>query len=351
MIKKKQLNEDESDNNNNKDKIEKKISIINNKDNKINNDKNSDNSNNNKNKNNIENNNSNNNVNNSISNNINKKTKKNVININNININNQQKSNTKNTTYNINNYVCGDINNSLITSTCLNSLNHPFFNKNIINNNYNININSLRISYQKEGNRFTRARQKINAKKSFSTKVKSLKERYRNSINYYFNPVNKISLDYDEEDSIISDKESNRNNSIEYLSPQFGKKNKDAKILTLLPQTKEEIFSKAIRSILSNENMERRNSKNSNNSISKYRVNKIISSKNMTQLKNSIGEKKSKKGKRSSLLCPGLKFQIKNKKKHVTFTQQKSGKIDNNFTEKLKKMNNNNLNNIKRIKV
>ena len=97
--------------------------------------------------------------------------------------------------------------------------------------------------------------------------------------------------------------------------------------------------------------MERRNSKNSNNSISKYRVNKIISSKNMTQLKNSIGEKKSKKGKRSSLLCPGLKFQIKNKKKHVTFTQQKSGKIDNNFTEKLKKMNNNNLNNIKRIKV
>ena len=276
----------------------------------------------------------------------------NKVNINNINNNkNQNKINKKNN-YNINNYINNNININLINNNYLNpSIKHSFLNDNIINNNYNININSLRMSYQTKENKFlTRQRQKINTKKSNSTKVKSLKEKYRNSINYCPQMANKITLDDDEEeDSITSDKESENNDSKGFLSPQFAKKKKSSKIVAVIPPTKEQIFSKAIKSILSNDDNETKDTNKNNNSISKYKINKQIND-NSIQQNNNIGIHKPKVRSKRSSLCPGIRYQ--NKNKHVTFNQRKSEKIDDNF--KKKKINENIINagtdnNIRRI--
>ena len=301
-------------------------------------------------------NNNNENNNNSIKNKTNNEKKKvinfNKVNINNINNNkNQNKINKKNN-YNINNYINNNININLINNNYLNSsIKHSFLNDNIINNNYNININSLRMSYQTKENKFlTRQRQKINTKKSNSTKVKSLKEKYRNSINYCPQMANKITLDDDEEeDSITSDKESENNDSKGFLSPQFAKKKKSSKIVAVIPPTKEQIFSKAIKSILSNDDNETKDTNKNNNSISKYKINKQIND-NSIQQNNNIGTHKPKVRSKRSSLCPGIRYQ--NKNKHVTFNQRKSEKIDDNF--KKKKINENIINagtdnNIRRI--
>ena len=284
----------------------------------------------------------------------NKDNKNNIINFNNFNINNNNneiKSNTNNN-YNINNYINNNININLINNNIINStLKHSFLKKSIINNNYNINIHSLRLSYQKKENKFLiKTKQKIDPKKSNSAKVKSLKEKYRNSINFYSNTVNKISLEDEEEESITSEKESDNNSSNEFLSPQIAHKKKDSKIIPTITPTKEEIFSKAIKSILSNENNEFKKPNNKkNNSINKYKVNKKISNNNLTQTK-SIALNADKLKKKRSSLCPRLNFQYKNKNKHVTFTQKSSEKIEENEI-KNDIINNNNENNIRRVKV
>ena len=281
---------------------------------------------------------------------------KKVINFNKININNNkiQNKNNKKNNYNINNYINNNININLINNNYLNPIKHSFLNKNIINNNYNININSLRMSYQKKENKIlTRQRQKINPKKSNSAKVKSLKEKYRNSINYCSQGANKISLeddygDGDAEDSITSDKESDHKYPKGFLSPQFGKKKKSTKIIPEIPSTKEDIFTKAIKSIFSNDETETKDTNQNYNSISKYKK----ENNNIIQPKNNIGINKEKITSKRSSLCPGIRFQ--NKNKHVTFNQRKSEKIDENY--KKKKINTNlinadNDNNIRRIKI
>ena len=289
---------------------------------------------------------SNNNNENNNDNKNNQDDKNNIININNININNnnnQIKNDTKNN-YNINNYINNNININLINDNYIKTLKHSLLNKNIINNNYSININSLRMSYQKKENKFLK--QKIDPKKSNSAKVKSLKEKYRNSINL----DSKISLEDEEEESITSDKESDNTPSNEFLSPQLARKKKDSKIIPAITPTKEEIFWRAIKSILSNENnrFDKPNNKKTN-SINKYKFNKKISNNNLTQTKHIELYKDKFRLKRSSL-CPRFNFQYKNKNKHVTFTQRKSEKIEDN---KIKNdiINNNNENNIRRVKL
>jgi hypothetical protein len=79
--------------------------------------------------------------------------------------------------------------------------------------------------------------------------------------------------------------------------------------------------------------------------------------KSVRNFNRNIGEKKikkaKKKGKRSSL-CTGIKFQFKNKNKHVTFNPKKSSNIPDNYETKNRLsdslFDNDNDNNIKRIK-
>ena len=285
----------------------------------------------------------------------NNRDKKKVINFNRLNINNNNKNQIKNnnkSNFNINNYINNNININLINNNYLNPIKHSFLNKNIINNNYNININSLRMSYQTKQNKFLiKARQKLNPKKSYSARIKTLKERYRNSINYCPIAVNKMRLD-DDEDSITSDKESDNNIANVFASTQIPAIKKSAKIVTDITRDKQDIFAKAIQSIFSADDIQSKDANKNNNSISKYKVNKKKSNNNLLQPKNNIGINKETIISKRSSLCPGIKFQ--NKNKHVTFNQRKSEKIDENF--KKKKINENliktdNENNIKRIKL
>ena len=292
--------------------------------------------------------------------------KNNILNFNNFNIDNsknQTNINSKNN-YNINNYINNNININLINNDYLDPRfkNSLLNNKNIINNNYNININSLRLSYQKKEDKFLITKQKV--KKSNSAKVKTLKEKYRNSLNYYLNlnPKKKSSLnDEGDEDSGTSDKESENADSNLILTPQVVTNKKNTKIITNLTPSKADIFSKAIIAFLQDEEkaeiVSRTKNKN-NRSTSKNKQKK--NSNNVQKENNEINKSKSgKKGKRSSLFM-GLKFNIKNKNRHVTFTEKKS--FDNSDDEinanKISKLNknivnkiDNNNNNIKRINI
>ena len=263
--------------------------------------------------------------------NNNNNDKNNIINFNNVNINNDNKQTNINTK---NNYINNNININVINNGDLDSaLKKSFFNKNIINNNYNININSLRMSYQKKDNKLSiKTKQKYRNKKSNSLKVKSLKEKYRNSANVYLNSYlkNKISLEDDEEEDESSEKESeNSDSNLSSISPQVATKKNNTKIIPDLTAIKDDLFAKTIIAFLLDENIDIKNSNKNNNSISKYKVNKIISNHN-EEPKNMEANKNKKKVKRSSL-CPGIKFQFKNKNKHVTFNQKNSAKMEENY--------------------
>jgi hypothetical protein len=95
---------------------------------------------------------------------------------------------------------------------------------------------------------------------------------------------------------------------------------------------KEDLFTKTIIAFLIDEDMQI-NSKSgkNNNSISKYKINKKKSNNNLQKHRNIGICKDNLKGKRSSL-CPGMKFQIKNKKRHVTFAQKKSANFEKKAT-------------------
>jgi hypothetical protein len=238
-------------------------------------------------------------------------------------------------------------------------------NKNIINNNYNININSLRLSYQKKENKFLiKTKQKLDVKKSNSAKVKSLKEKYRNSLNYYLNAnaPQKLSLDDDDEDededSGTSDKESENLNSNLVLNPHVVTARKNSKIITDLIPTKADLFTKAIISFLQDEEKAGlfKKTKPKVNKSASRKKNKKKSINNISKSTN-LGinkiNKDNLKGKRSSL-CPAIKFQFKNRNKHVTFHKKKT--IDTQVIEeniKIRKLTANEdllkNNNIKRI--
>ena len=294
----------------------------------------------------------------------------NILNFNNYNINNGTKETnikTKNN-YNINNYINNNINinvinNDYMKSRIKNSLLNN--NKNIINNNYNININSLRLSYQKKENKFLiKTKQKLDVKKSNSAKVKSLKEKYRNSLNYYLNAnaPQKLSLDDDDEDededSGTSDKESENLNSNLVLNPHVVTARKNSKIITDLIPTKADLFTKAIISFLQDEEKAGlfKKTKPKVNKSASRKKNKKKSINNISKSTN-LGinkiNKDNLKGKRSSL-CPAIKFQFKNRNKHVTFHKKKT--IDTQVIEeniKIRKLTANEdllkNNNIKRI--
>ena len=96
----------------------------------------------------------------------------------------------------------------------------------------------------------------------------------------------------------------------------------------------------------------------------KYKINKGKSNHIIEEPK--FGINRNKRVKRSSLICPDVKIQFKNKNKHVTFTQKKIPEIEENYGfdekgdiihKKKVKINENkdnnskNSNNIKRIKL
>ena len=283
-----------------------------------------------------------------------------------MNINNDNTQTNINTK---NNYINNNININLINNNYLDStLKKSFLNNNIINNNYNININSLRMSYQKNENKFlVKTKQKLKQQKSNSANVKSLKEKYRNDANLLnFNTPNKISFDdNEEEDSSSSEKDSENTDSNMFLSPQMVSKKKNTKIISDIAPIKEDLFTKTIIAFLLDEKVVKDSNKN-NNSISKYKMNKKVSNNNLQNANNIELAKDKLKGKRSSL-CPGMRFQFKNRKKHVTFGQQKSAVIeynikyneDNDMIHKKKYKINDDIcdnnkyrnNNIKRIKL
>jgi len=279
----------------------------------------------------------------------------NIINFNNLNLNkNNNKMNINtNSNYNINNYINNNININLINNNYLDSrLNHSFLNNNILKNNLNINLNSVRMSYQKKENRFlVKSNKRSCVKKSFSAKVRTLKEKYRNSLNYYLhtNPTNKLCEDEDES-CVSSDKESENTDSNLFLTPKVVTKKKNSKISEITP-IKEDIFSKAMIAFLMEENNDRNNNKN--HSSTHYKNIKKISKAEIEAPRNA--EIIRNRGKRSSL-CPRMNYQFKNKNRHVTFTQRKSDKdsITKNiskFDEDLKthkySINNHNIRRIK----
>ena len=260
-----------------------------------------------------------------------------------------------NSNYNINNYINNNININLINNNYLDSrLNHSFLNNNILKNNLNINLNSLRMSYQKKENRFlVKSNKRSYVKKSFSARVRTIKEKYRNSLNYnlHTNPTNKL-CEYEEESSVTSDKESENTESNLFLTPQVIKKKKNSKISEITP-TKEDIFSKAVIAFLTDENQDI--NLNKNHSSTHYKYIKKISKAEIEAPRNAEINRNRNRGKRSSL-CPKINYQIKNKDRHVTFTQRKSDK--DSITKKYSKFDEDlkthkysiNSHNIRRIK-
>ena len=281
---------------------------------------------------------------NDISNNIitdnsqnNSNLNKKINNNNNNNNNGFSKSDKNNVS--INNYINNNININLINNDLLNStLKQSLLNKKIFNNYYDSNlsikINSLRMSYQRNENKLLiKLKQKINPKKSNSVEVKTLKEKYKNNSNYYLNSNHtshqKISLDINEDESQISDKESDHTKTV-ITSPETSSKKKNSKIIQeITPSKEEDIFSKAVIAFLDEETDITTPNKEYNqfkeNTIKKN-VNKKKNSNAYEQpkdlgLKMDINQNR-KKFKRSSLM-PSIKVQFNNRKRHVTFTQKK----------------------------
>ena len=180
------------------------------------------------------------------------------------NVSNKNNINKKNN-YNINNYINNNININVIGNKCLKN---SFIKNNLLKNYYNsnecVNLKNLRMSYQKELNKF---RPKSNSaiafmKKYNSDRLRSIKEKYLNNINNYYhsNSSNKISFDEKDED-LFSDKESennesnnNDNNIFIITSPQQKKKkNSKASAGALF---KDDIFVKIVFAILGEDNKE-----------------------------------------------------------------------------------------------
>ena len=186
-------------------------------------------------------------------------------------------------------------------------------------------------------------------KKYNSDRVKSFKEIYSNNIiNYYqSSSSNKLSFDELDEDNLFSDKESeecdnNETNNLYIISYPDKKKKKNSKVSAGVIPVKDEFFSKALLSILGEENKDiispikddyyaginrklHINNFNIKDEIKpKSNLNKIPFK---TQISCNINDHKNLKvnfmevkEKRSSLMP---KFQFRKKNKHVTFTPNK----------------------------
>ena len=280
----------------------------------------------------------NNNEKNNIKNNIKNYNNNNqIVNTHNFNMNNNRTNTNNKNNFNINNYINNNISINLINNNYINpSMKHPFLNKEILNNYYepnlNININSLRLSYQKLRNKsLNKLRPKIYHKKSYSAEVKSLKEKYRKNSN----SNHKLYIDEYEEESVTSDKECENNITNLYLvtSPELNLKKKNPKASPEITPTKNDIFSKAMNAFLGDENTEKVTPNieeiNKGNRINENKNNKINSNFKFRKLNSNIVEDKKltdnlnkKKGKRSSF-SNSIKFEFKNKIRHVTFTENK----------------------------
>ena len=255
------------------------------------------------------------------------------------NNNNNRFSESDKNNVSINNFINNNININLINNDLLNStLKQSLLNRKIFNNYYDsnlsINIDSLRMSYQRNENKLLfKLKQKVNPKKSNSVEVKSLKEKYKNNSNYYLNSNHtshqKISFEINEDESQTSDKESDHTKTI-ITSPETTSKKKNSKIIQeITPSKEEDIFSRAVISFLDEDT----DITTPNKECNQYKDNTI--KKNASKKKNSnayeqrkdLGLKMDvnpnrKRLKRSSLM-PSIKVQFNNKRRHVTFTQEK----------------------------
>ena len=251
------------------------------------------------------------------------------------NNNDDNKINNINNNFNINNIINNHIN--------INVINTPFLKNNKKkNNNLRIKINSLRMSFTNENKLLLKIIPKQNKKKSNSTKITSLKEKYRNSLNYYLHsnianklPLNGAEEEEEEDEDSSSDKESLNSNLI--LNPKVitksKKKTKKSK-KNKFSDGKQDILWKIMFTFLSDENIDIKGFKKS---ISSNKCNNKFGKKKEPSIKGFNLKKRKNKGSKRSSLCTGLNIQIKNRNRHVTFTQKINDGNHKKFRELLKK--------------
>ena len=148
------------------------------------------------------------------------------------------------------------------------TLKNSLINGNSINNNFNNRQNTdasnLRMSYQKDANKFRSKSITTLMKKYHSYKLRSIKEKYLNDVINYCrsNSSHKLSLDKKEEDS-LGDKDSDNNDSNNNESSNIfiittpGKaKKKNSKGSFRITSIKDDMFVKILLAILGEDNGE-----------------------------------------------------------------------------------------------
>ena len=277
------------------------------------------------------------------------------------------KSNNDDKKFNINNYINNNININVIGNNYLSkTLKNSLINNNSLSNNFNnrqnANANNLRMSYQKETNKFRSKSIKTLMKKYHSYKLRSIKEKYLNDVINYCrsNSSHKLSLDKKEEDSLCdkdsdnNDSNNNESSNIFIITTPGKTKKKNSKGSFRITSIKDDMFVKILLAILGEDNGElsspiknessmglNHNDKNENNlnnkdnqqidNIKKYPF-KSLKSFNID--KSNIIQTNSIQKKRSSLRSP-FNFNFNKDKyysnrRHVTFKAKSEKKNDYN---------------------
>ena len=274
--------------------------------------------------------------------------------------------------YNINNYINNNINinvigNNYLSKTLKNSLIKNNSLKNNFNNRQNTDGTNLRMSYQKEVNKFRSKSITTLMKKYHSYKLRSIKEKYLNDVINYCrsNSSHKLSLDKKEEDSLgdkdsdNNDSNNNESNNIFIITTPGKTEKKNSKGSFRITSIKDDMFVKILLAILGEDNGElsspikndssmelnhsdkkdkKENNLNNkdnqqNNNIKK---NPFKSLKSFNMDKSNLINPNSTKKKRSSLRSPfKLNFnkdRILGNKRHVTF--QKAGNENDDVNNK-----------------
>ena len=171
--------------------------------------------------------------------------------------------------FNINNYINNNINinvigNNYLSKTLKNSLINNNSLQNKFNNRQNTDASNLRMSYQKEANKFRSKSIKTLMKKYHSYKLRSIKEKYLNDVINYCrsNSSHKLSLDKKEEDSLgdkdsdNNDSNNNESNNIFIITTPGKTEKKNSKGSFRITSIKDDMFVKILLAILGEDNGE-----------------------------------------------------------------------------------------------
>ena len=171
--------------------------------------------------------------------------------------------------FNINNYINNNININVIGNNYLSkTLKNSLINNNTLKNNYNKKPNTdesnLRMSYQKDINKFRSKSITTLMKKYHSYKLRSIKEKYLNDVINYCrsNSSHKLSLDKKEEDSLgdkdsdNNDSNNNESNNIFIITTPGKDKKKNSKGSFRITSIKDDMFVKILLAILGEDNGE-----------------------------------------------------------------------------------------------